>query len=70
MDCEGILKAGSESQDSDEPAPPGISKADFNKVSSTLRIAIFVSMAKAATAIIDNRRYTHIDMFNSLQVLI
>ncbi|KAF9797522.1 hypothetical protein SFRURICE_006134, partial [Spodoptera frugiperda] len=31
MDCEGILKAGSESQDSDEPAPPGISKADFNK---------------------------------------
>ncbi|CAH0697598.1 unnamed protein product [Spodoptera exigua] len=31
MDCEGILKAGSESQDSDEPVPPGITKADFNK---------------------------------------
>ncbi|XP_063897775.1 titin homolog isoform X2 [Helicoverpa armigera] len=37
MENEGILKAGSESQDSDEPAPPGISKADFKQSSITIK---------------------------------
>uniref|UniRef100_A0A2A4JJY3 Uncharacterized protein n=1 Tax=Heliothis virescens TaxID=7102 RepID=A0A2A4JJY3_HELVI len=37
MDNEGILKAGSESQDSDEPAPPGISKADFKQSNISIK---------------------------------